>query len=91
MTASTLGDVHALRVTRKTEVFFRLSRSRFQKLEFVVGLVRIVALDAVAHRRWMHRAFQVSGIFVSMTGDAERLRVAVISFIRVTSLLVRIS
>jgi hypothetical protein len=36
--------------------------------------MRVVAFDAIAHRRRMHGTFQRSCIFVSVTADAERLR-----------------
>jgi hypothetical protein len=54
--------------------------------------MRVVTLDAVAHRRRMHCPFRLGGVFVGVAGQAQRLRSrSVISLIRVMSRLTRTS
>ena len=74
VTAALRRNVQALRVAIETKVRALVSRSRFQQLVFVVALMGIVALDAIAHRRRMHRAFQRRRIFLRMAGQAHGLR-----------------
>ncbi len=74
MTATLLGDVQSLRMAAETEVLVLVTGGRLQKLEFVVGLMWIVTLHAVANRRRVDFAFDVGGVVISVAGEAERLR-----------------
>ena len=74
VTAALFGDVHAFRMAIEAEVFSLVSIRRFEQLELVIGSMRIVALDAVANRGRMDRAFERRGILIRVTSDAERLR-----------------
>ncbi len=60
-------------MTIEAEILSLVARGRLQQLILVVALVRIMALDAVAHRRRMDRSLQRRGIFVRVAAQAERL------------------
>ena len=72
--ATFLRNVHALRVALQAEVGVLVAGGRLEQLKLVVGGVRVVALDAIAHRRRMDLALQVGSIVVGMAGQAQRLR-----------------
>src|SRR5579872_938593 len=74
MAASLLGHVQSLLVAIETKVLPVLSRFRLHHLILVVALVRVMALDAVAHRRRMHRPFNRGRILFRVATEAERLR-----------------
>ncbi len=74
MTTALLRNIKPLIVASEAEVVLLLARGRLEQLELIVGLVRIVALDAIAHGRRVDRSFEGSGVLVSVTGDAKRLR-----------------
>lgn len=74
VTTPFFGDVQAFRMAIETEVFSLVSISRFEQLKLVIGSMRIVALDAVADRGRMNRAFERRSILICMTRNAERLR-----------------
>jgi len=73
--AATLrSHIQPLRVALETKIRALISRCRLQQLIFVVALVRIVALDAITHRRRMHRTLQRRRIFFGMACQAHGLR-----------------
>ena len=72
--AAFLGNVQSLVVAGQAEIFVGAARSRLQQLVLVVRLVRVVALEAIAHRRRMDRAFEVGGVLVGVAGEAKRVR-----------------
>jgi hypothetical protein len=74
MAAPFLGNIQAGVVAAQAEVFFLISNLGLQQLKFVVRLVRIVALDAIAHGWRMNRTFYVVGILVCMAGQTESVR-----------------
>lgn len=70
MAAAALRNIGALGMAGEAEILFRVAGGRFDQLKFIVRLVRIVALNAVAHGGGMYRALQVRGVFVGVAGDA---------------------
>src|ERR1700686_1054004 len=74
MTAAFFRDVQSLFVAIETEILALVPRLRFQQLILVIAGVRVVTLDAVAHRRRMHRAFEGRGVFLRVASQAEGLR-----------------
>lgn len=72
--AAFLRDIQSLGVTAKTEVLVLVAGGSLQQLEFVVGLVWIMTLHAVANRGRMDFAFDVGGVVIGVAGEAERLR-----------------
>lgn len=36
--------------------------------------MRVVAFDAIAHRRWMNRTFYIVGIFIRVAGQTKSMR-----------------
>lgn len=75
VTAAVFGNVGALRMAAQAEVVFLLvAGGRLQQLILVGGRVRIVALDAVSHRRGVDRALNVGRFLVRVTGDANTNR-----------------
>src|SRR5579862_7129937 len=72
--AALLRHVQSLLVAIETKVLPLIARFRLQQLILVVALVRVVALDAVAHRRRMHRPLNRGRIFFRVATEAERLR-----------------
>ena len=81
MTAAILGNVQALGVALRQRFWSFIALGELQQLKLVVRLVRIVTLDAVAHRGRMNCALHVRGIFIGVTGETTRFGVAVISLI----------
>lgn len=73
MAAAFFGDVQSLLVAIETEILAFVSRLGFQQLILVVAGMRVVTLDAIAHRRRMHRPFKSRGIFFGMATQAESL------------------
>src|SRR3974390_2232668 len=74
MTASLVWNIQALGVALEAEVLCLVARGRFQQLVLIVGLVRTVALDAIAHRRRMNRPLERSRVHVRVAGKAKSLR-----------------
>src|ERR1700688_2852886 len=74
MTAAFFRDVQSLFVAIETEILALVPRLRFQQLILIVAGVRVVTLDAVAHRRRMHRAFEGRRVFLRVASQAEGLR-----------------
>ena len=72
--AAFFGDVHALIVAIEAEVLALLSRRWFQQLILVVGSMRVVTLNAVAHCGRMNRSFERCCVLVGVAAEAERLR-----------------
>lgn len=60
------GNVQSLFMTGQTEVLIFVPGFGLDQQKFVVGGVRAVALDAIAHRWRMNRPLQFGGILVSM-------------------------
>ena len=71
MAAAFVGDVQSLGMAGETNILVFVPRGRLDQLIFVVGLMRIVTLDAVTNGRRMNLAFDVGSILVGMTGEAE--------------------
>ena len=61
-------------MTAQAEIFFLIARLSLQQLVLVVARVRIVARQAIAHSRRMHRSLDIRGLLVRMAGDAQRDR-----------------
>lgn len=74
MAATFFCNVESLLMTIETEVLTLLSGGRLTQLVLVIALVRIVALDAIAHRWRMHGPFQGARVFFRVATEAERLR-----------------
>jgi len=74
MAATLCRNVQSLGMAVEADVLAFVSRLRFQQLVFIVGGVRVMALDAIANRRRMNGSFEGRSIFVRMTGQAESLR-----------------
>ena len=72
--AAFLGDIQPWLWQSRQRFCPFLTARCLEQLILVVGLVRIVALDAIAYRRRMHGPFQRRGIFIGVTTEAERLR-----------------
>jgi hypothetical protein len=74
MTAATFWDVDADVVAAQAEVLIaRRARHRLQKLVRIVGLMRIVALQAITDSRRMHRLSSLNLLLI-MAAQAESLR-----------------
>src|SRR5437660_5263220 len=63
------GNVQPLFVAIKAEILALIPRRGLEQLILVVAGVRIVTLDAIAHGRRMHAAFEGSGVFVGMATE----------------------
>ena len=72
--AAVFRNIQSLSVAPQTEVLAFISGRRLEQLIFVVRLVRIMALDAIADRRRMYRTLELGSIHVRVTGNAQRLR-----------------
>ena len=72
--AAFLGNVDALVMAGEAEVLCLVSRRRLQELILVVGLMRIMALQAIANRRGMNCPVKAGGVHIGVAGNAERLR-----------------
>ena len=71
MTAALFRNIQSGLVATEAEVLFFPARHRLQKLILVVARVRIVAGEAIAHRRRMHRPLDVRRFLVRMAGEAK--------------------
>ena len=69
--AALLRNVHADRVAAEAKIFLRPAFFRFQQLIFVIGLVRIMALQAVAPRRRVHHSLDVRRILIGMASETQ--------------------
>ncbi len=74
VTASLLWNIHALVVAGEAEIVFLVARHRLQQLELVVGGMRIVAGQAIAHSGLVDRALDLGRILVCVTSQAELVR-----------------
>src|ERR1700687_373974 len=74
MAAAFCRDVQPLCVALETEILALVSRLGLQQLILIVAGVRVVTLDAVAHRWRMHRTFEGRGVFLRMASQAEGVR-----------------
>src|SRR3974390_1476072 len=74
MTASLVRNIQALGVALEAEVLCLVARGRLQQLILIVGFVRAVAFDAVAHRRRMNRPLERSRVHVRVAGGEHRVR-----------------
>jgi len=72
MTAAFFRHIQSGLMATGAEVFLFTARGRLQELILVVAGVCIVAAEAVANRRGMHRTLDVSGFLIRMTGEAKR-------------------
>ena len=63
VTAAFFGNIESLFVAAEAKILLLVPRCRFQQLILVVAGVRIVALQAIAHRGRMHRALELGRIF----------------------------
>jgi len=68
--AAFLGDVEPCVWQVRQRFWPLVAGGRQQQLKLVVGLVRIVALKAIAHSWRMDLAFEIGCILVGMAGDA---------------------
>ena len=72
--AAFFRNVQALFMAIKAEILALIPRRGLKQLILVVAGVRIVTLDAIAHGRRMHAAFEGGGVFVGMATEAKCLR-----------------
>lgn len=73
--ASALRDIDTDLVATEAEILvFVFTFCRLEQLILVRRTVRVVTLCAIADCRLMNVAFDCLGIFVGVTGNAERLR-----------------
>jgi hypothetical protein len=63
--ASFFGNVEPGRMTVQAKIFLLSTGERLQQLFFVGGLVRVMALDAVADRRWVHATLTCAPLLLS--------------------------
>ena len=71
VTAAFFRNIQALGVAGEAEIVCFPAGGGLQQLELIVRGVRIVALQAVAHRRLVDISFDLGGVFVGVTGQAE--------------------
>ena len=71
MAAPFFRDALPNRVATEAQVAFLVPGGRLEQLELVVGSVRIVTLEAVAHRRLVHCALDFGGILVGVAAETE--------------------
>src|SRR5271166_1815868 len=64
--------IQSLSMAIEAQVFALFTAGRFQQLVLVIRLMRIVAFNAIAHRRGMHGALQCGGVLIGMASQAER-------------------
>ena len=57
----------------QAEIVFLVARGRLQQLILIVGIVRVVAFEAVANRGRVHCPFDRRGVFVGVAVEAESL------------------
>ena len=74
MTAALFRRIQAHAVTSEAEIGFFISGRRLQQLVFVVGCVRIMALQAIANRRAVDGSLELCCVFVCVAGEAEARR-----------------
>lgn len=74
MAAALFRDICAGLVAIEAEIFLLAAGGRLEELILVVGGMRIVTGEAVAHRGRMDRSLDVRGGLVGMAGEAERGR-----------------
>ena len=73
--AASRRDIHSDGMAGQAEILFgACSTGCFEKLELVVGLVRVVALEAVPDRGLVYCPLDAGGVLVGMAGEAERRR-----------------
>ena len=58
----------------QAKIFFLVARRRLQKLVLVIARMRVMARQAVAHRRRMNSPLDIRSFFIGMATDAERSR-----------------
>ena len=71
MTAALGGNVQALLVAGKAEVFFLTATCCFQQLVLVIRGVRIVTLEAVSYCWDVNRTLDVGSVLIGVAGDAK--------------------
>jgi hypothetical protein len=69
--ASFFRNIQANRVTAQAKIFCFVPGDRLQQLLFVRGLMRVVALNAVADGWWMHSALGFRGVLVGVARQTE--------------------
>src|SRR5215467_949147 len=69
--AALVGCIQSRLMAAEAEILFLVSRRRLAQLVLVVGGVRIVALQAIAHCRRMHASGDLGGVFVGVAGKAK--------------------
>src|SRR5664279_1529082 len=74
VTAALWGDVEALDVAGEAKILPLIAGCRLQQLKLVVGLMRVVTLNAVAYRWRMNFSLEVGRILIGVAGEAKRLR-----------------
>lgn len=58
----------------EAKIIFLVARRRLQQLKLVVRGMRVVALQAVAYRRWMHMAFNLRRVLIGMAAQTNFVR-----------------
>ena len=71
VTAALGGNVQALLVAGKAEVFFLAATCCFQQLVFVIRGVRIVTFEAISNCRAVNRTLDVGSVLIGMACDAK--------------------
>ena len=71
VTAALGGNVQALLVAGKAEVFFLAATCCFQQLVLVIRGMRIVTLQTVPYCRAVNRTLDVGSVLFGMAGDAK--------------------
>jgi len=74
MVASLLGSFCTFGVAVETEIRAFAARRGLEQLILVVGNMRVVTFDAVAHGGRVYGPFEFGRVLVRMASDAERLR-----------------
>lgn len=74
MPAAFVRNVHPLGMALEAQVLALISGVSFDQLVLVVGLMRVMALDAVPDCGRMYGSLQISGVFVGMAGNTNRRR-----------------
>lgn len=69
--AAFLRDMQAGLMALAAEVFFFAPGGGLEELILVLTGMRIVAVEAIANRRSMHRSLNVGGLLVCMAGNAQ--------------------
>lgn len=69
--AAFVGHMKTYLVAPEAKILFLVAGGRFQQLILVGTTVRVVAAETVAHRRWMDRTFDITGLLIRVAGEAK--------------------